>query len=386
MCIRDRAELLRDRGVDVWIHYIDLRAAGRRYEEFYRTAQEKGVRFVKGKVTEIVPEGDKALVRGEDMMLNMMIENPVDLVVLCPPIIIGEDMLKLAEMLKVPVDEDKFVLERHPKLDPVATKRDGIFGCGMVLGPKDIQSVTAEAEGAAMKAVNFLSVARTVEPNKAFLVDVSLCDGCASCVKICPEGAISLESGKASVNKITCSGCGACIPECPKEALDQQGLSEDQLKAQIKGTLEGSEAEIKILVFAEETVVYTAADLAGLARLAYPSSIRVIPLPSISRLKLKHILYAFAHGADGIMALEAPEKEGPFGRAHVISENRIEDYKYGIEDYDIDSLRLWYSRVFVPDWRKLEKIFKTYDTLIKDEGPLEPEATKRLLIELGEPS
>jgi len=378
------AELLRDRGVDVWIHYIDLRAAGRRYEEFYRTAQEKGVRFVKGKVTEIVPEGEKVLVRGEDMLLNVMIENSVDLVVLCPPIMVGEDTIKLAENLKVPVDEDKFVLERHPKLDPVATKRDGIFGCGMVLGPKDIQSATAEAEGAAMKAVNFLSTERTVEPNKAFLADVSLCDGCGACVEICPEGAIVLEKGKASVNKITCSGCGTCIPECPKEVLDQQGLSEDQLKAQIKGTLEGSEAEMKILVFAEETVAYTAADLAGLARLTYPSSVRVIPLPSMSRLKLKHILYAFAHGADGIMALESPEKEGPFGRAHVVSEKRVEEYKYGIEDYGVNSLRLWYSRVFVPDWRKLEKIFKTYDILIRDEGPLEPEVKRGLLEKLGE--
>jgi len=378
------AELLRDRGVEVWIHYIDIRAPGRRYEEFYRAAQEKGVHFVKGKVTEIIPEGDRALVRGEDMMLNAIIENPVDLVVLCPPIVTGEETLRLAEMLKVPVDEDQFVLERHPKLDPVATKRDGVFACGMVIGPKDIQSTTAEAEAAAMKAVNFLSRARRVEPNKAFLIDEDLCDGCGRCVEICPEGAITLEGGKAVINEVVCSGCGACIPECPREALDQHGLSEEQLKAQIRGILEGSEAEIKILAFLEETVVYTAADLAGLARLSYPSSIRILPLPSMSRLKMSHLLYAFAHGADGIMMLEAPEKEGPYGRAHVISEERAEEYQYEIEDHDVDGFRLWYSKVFVPDWRKLEKIFRTYDTLIRDEGPLDQEVREALLEELGE--
>jgi heterodisulfide reductase subunit A len=378
-----QAELLRDRGVDVWVHYLDLRAAGRRYEEFYRTAQEKGVNFVKGKVTEIVPEGERALVRGEDMMLNIMIENPVDLVVLCPPTVVGEDTLKLAETLKVPVDEDKFILERHPKLDPVATKRDGVFGCGMVLGPKDIQSATAEAEGAAMKTVNFLSEARVIEPNRAFLSEGTLCDSCGRCVEICPEKAIVLSNGRASINEIVCNGCGACIPECPREALDQHGLSEEQLTAQIRGILEGSEAEIKILAFAEESIVYTAADLAGLARLSYPSSIRIVPLPSMSRLKMRHILEAFAHGADGVMVLEAPEKEGPYGRAHVISEQRVEGYKYDLEDHGVDSLRLWYSRVFVPDWRKLEKVFKTYDIMIRDEGPLEPETRKKLLEELG---
>ncbi|MFB0543347.1 MAG: hypothetical protein ACETVR_01070, partial [Candidatus Bathyarchaeia archaeon] len=67
-------------------------------------------------------------------------------------------------------------------------------------------------------------------------------------------------------------------------------------------------------------------------------------------------------------------------------EERAEDYQYEIEDYDIDSFRLWYSRVFVPDWRKLERIFKTYDTLIRDEGPLDPEKRGALLRELGETS
>jgi len=131
-----QTQLLRDRGVVVWIHYIDIRAPGRRYEEFYRTTQEKGAMFVKGKVTEIVPQGGRILVRGEDMMINRMVENPVDLVVLCPPIVTTEETLKLAEMLRVPVDEDQFVLERHPKLDPVATKRDGIFAAGTWSAPR----------------------------------------------------------------------------------------------------------------------------------------------------------------------------------------------------------------------------------------------------------
>jgi len=373
-----QAQLLRDRGVDVWIHYIDIRAPGRRYEEFYRTTQEKGAMFVKGKVTEIVPEGERVLVRGEDMMINRMVENAVDLVVLCPPIVTAEDTLKLAEMLRVPVDEDQFVLERHPKLDPVATKRDGVFAAGVVVGPKDIQTTTAEAEGAAMKVVNFLSSERLIEPNKAFLVDPALCDGCGECVEVCPESAITLDEGKPVINEVLCTGCGACIPACPRGALDQQGLTDAQLKAQIRGVLESSEAEIKILAFVEREVAYTAVDLAGLARLSYPSSIRIIPLPSLSRLKLDHLLHAFAYGADGVMLLEAPEHEGPYGAAHVISEERADDYRWELEDYDVDSVRLWFSRVYVPDWRKLERVFRTFHNMIEDEGPLDDETRESL--------
>lgn len=378
-----QAQLIRDRGIDVWIHYIDIRAPGRRYEEFYAATQDKGVMFVKGKVTEIVPEGDRVLVRGEDMMINRMVENPADLVVLCPPIVTTEETLKLAEMLRVPVDEDQFILERHPKLDPLATKRDGVFAAGVVIGPKDIQSTTAEAEGAAMKVVNFLSGERMIEPNKAYLAHPDICDGCGECVDVCPENAIRLVDEKPVINDIMCSGCGACIPACPKNALDQQGLTDAQLKAQIRGLLESSTAEVKILAFVERAVAYTAVDLAGLARLSYPSSIRIIPLPSLARLKLDHLLQAFAYGADGIMLLEAPEHEGPYGSAHAVSEKRADDYKWELEDYDVDSVRLWFSRVYVPDWRKLERVFNTFHNMIEDEGPVEAEVREELKEKLG---
>jgi coenzyme F420-reducing hydrogenase delta subunit len=176
-----------------------------------------------------------------------------------------------------------------------------------------------------------------------------------------------------------CSGCGACIPTCPVNALDQQGLTDTQLKANIKGTLDNSEADIKILAFVEKEIAYTAVDLAGLARLTYPSSIRIIPLPSIARLKKEHLLYAFAHGADGVMMLEAPEHEGPYGKAHVISEERIDEYRWEIEDDDVDSSRVWFGRAYVPDWRKLEKVFNTFHDIVDGEGPLDPEVRENLL-------
>jgi heterodisulfide reductase subunit A len=377
-----QAQLLRDRGVDVWIHYIDIRAPGRRYEEFYKTTQDKGANFVKGKVAELVPQGDQMLVRSEDMMLNRMLEYTVDLVVLAPPIVTSDETLKLAEMLRVPVDEDKFVLERHPKLDPMATKRDGIFAAGTIVGPKDIQTTTAEAEGAAMKVVNFLHGDRVIEPNKAFLLHPDNCDGCSKCAEICPETAISIKDSKPVINGIMCSGCGVCIPTCPKNALDQQGLSEAQLKSQIRGVLENSGAGLKILAFVEKEVAYTAVDLAGLARLPYPSSIRIIPLPSLARLKLEHLLLAFAHGADGVMLLEAPVHEGPFGRAHLLAEERADEYRWALEDHGIDSSRIWFSRVYVPDWRKLERVFGTFHNIIEGEGPINEDTRIKLRGEL----
>ena len=230
-----------------------------------------------------------------------------------------------------------------------------------------------------MKVVNFLREDRILEPNKAFLAQPEACTGCEECVKICPERAITMEDQRPVINGITCSGCGACIPACPEVALDQHGLTDEQLKADIRGILEKSESELKILAFVEKEVAYTAVDLAGLARLTYPSSIRIIPLPSIARLKKEHLIYAFAHGADGVMMLEAPEHEGPYGKAHVISEERVDGYRWEIEDDDVDSSRVWFSRVYVPDWRKLEMVFNTFHDIIDGEGPLDEEVRDTLL-------
>jgi coenzyme F420-reducing hydrogenase delta subunit len=83
------------------------------------------------------------------------------------------------------------------------------------------------------------------------------------------------------------------------------------------------------------------------------------------------------------MLLEAPEHEGPYGSAHAVSEKRADDYKWELEDYDVDSVRLWFSRVYVPDWRKLERVFNTFHNMIEDEGPVEAEVREELKEKFG---
>ena len=138
-----------------------------------------------------------------------------------------------------------------------------------------------------------------------------------------------------------------------------------------------------MIAFVEQEVAYTAVDLAGLARLTYPSSVRIIPLPSLARLKKEHLLYAFAYGADGVMLLEAPEHEGPYGSAHVLSEKRLDEYRWELEDEGVDSSRVWFSRVYVPDWRKLERVFRTFHDIVEGEGPLGEDVRVRLRGELS---
>jgi len=308
-----------------------------------------------------------------------MVHTKVDLVVLCPPIVPDPTTRKLADDAKVPLGEDRFVLERHPKLDPVATLREGIFACGMTSGPKDIQTTVAESEGAAAKAAAFLreGIVR-IRPEKAFLSGKEACDGCGECVELCPFEALTLNNGSLEINKMLCTGCGFCIPSCHANALDLYDTTEEQLSSQIEATLKDSKAKVKILAFTEQETAYTAADLAGISRMAYPSSIRILPIPSTGRLRLKDVLHAFACGADGVMFIEAPE-EGPLGRAHLLAAERTKGYIEELEGrYEVFTFRLWFSKTYVPDWKKLAETFKTFDAIIRGEGPLTPKARRRI--------
>jgi len=377
-----QAKILRSQDLDVWIHYIDIRTPGRRYEEFYKSAQLDGVNFVRGKIAEIIPNGNKLLVRAEDTFINKILENEVDLVVLCPPITTRAETSKLADLIKTPLDEDGFILEKHSKLDPVSTKRDGVFACGMVLGPKDIQSTVSESEAAALKAVNLLREGViNIQPEKAFLTldspSTEICNNCQRCIQICPTESIKLKKGKISFDEITCIGCGACAAICPVNAIDLQSISNKQLRASIEGILEDGE-DIKIIAFTEREIAYTAADIAGVNRLSYPSSIRIVQVPSTSRVSFKDILYAFTSGADGVMLLEAPG-EGPMGRIHLLAKKKADEYSNLLSEIDPDlPVRLWFSKVYVPDWRKLVNIFHTFDIIVKDEGKLSQDLRNRI--------
>jgi len=73
---------------EAWIFYIDMRSAGRRFEEFYHHTQEKGVNYVRGKVAEIIPKPDGTLmVQYEDTNLGRKGREIFDMVVLCPALI-----------------------------------------------------------------------------------------------------------------------------------------------------------------------------------------------------------------------------------------------------------------------------------------------------------
>jgi heterodisulfide reductase subunit A len=150
------AELIKEHVPDaeVTIFYMDIRAFGKGYEEFYmRAEKEYGIKYVKGRVAEILEDSvtKNLIIRAEDIESNELVEEEVDMVILCSGIVpaLTDEMRKV---LPVPVDDDGFITPLHPKIDPVTTALEGVFTAGVAEGPKDIPDTVAQASAAAMKA------------------------------------------------------------------------------------------------------------------------------------------------------------------------------------------------------------------------------------------
>jgi len=367
--------------IDVWVFYTDIRATGRGYEELYWRGQEDGIVFVRGKVAEVWANksSNKLVVRAEDTLTGAVMEEEFDLVSLAVPMVAPEGLDALARKMSLPLGEDGFVQEKHPKLDPINTLKTGVFACGCALGPKDVRDTVSDALGAAAKSASFLKEGRvTTSPEKAFVVPEA-CDGCGHCLNICPSNAITITGNKATIDPFLCTGCGGCIPECPSEAIDFNNATERQIIAALRGLLQDKEDdEVRLIAFVEKTIGYTGVDFLGLDRTAYPSNIRVIQVPSTAIISLKHLLYAFALGADGVLMIE-----GQHDIDESYTKERIPSFKAGLNDLGIDDMRLWYGLVELPSYKNIARIFELYTSTVDDLGPIEPEVIEAVNQRLG---
>jgi heterodisulfide reductase subunit A len=223
---------------EAYVFYIDVRAAGKGFEEFVKRAQEHGAVYIKGRVSRIYKDkltGD-VVVEGFDLLENREIVIRADLAVLAPGIVSALDK-RLAEMLKVPVDQFMFAAEIHPKLRPVEVASAGIFIAGCVQGPKDIPDSIAQASAAAAKAAELLIQGYVEKEPIVAEVDRDKCNGCRACVTVCPYGAIEIVEGKARVNEIVCEGCGACTATCPVGAIQLRNYREEQALEMVRAVM-----------------------------------------------------------------------------------------------------------------------------------------------------
>ena len=361
--------------MQVYVYYIDIRAAGRGFEEFYvRSMEEFGVKYIHGKVSDIQKGSNGIMVRAEDVTLGEIIENEYDMVVLCTAMMPSSGTAELAKLLKIPLGEDGFVSEKHPKLEPVATHRSGLFAAGVVLGPKDVRDSVIEGRSTAAHAIEFLGTGKMlVDPVKAVVTDGMKCTKWKACEAICPVKAIQVDEFP-NVDTIACIGCGACVSECPEGVLDLAHYTNSQIEEEIKGILDKEAKGLRILGFFGDVLAYVAADTAGTARLEYPPSIRMMRVPSAARIGRKEILLAFASGADGVVLSD--EEGGEI--AHIVEE-RLKALAPELDSLGIGKDRVIFMPMLLPVYKVLPKLIDTFDKKIKQLGKVPAERREKAL-------
>lgn len=238
MTVARQARLVRERLPDakVTVFYMDVRAYGKGFEEFYDEVRQHGVIYRRGNPSEIVRRGARVVVRAEDTLLGEPVEVEADLVVLAIGMTPVSDSAHLASLLKLARSADGYFLEAHPKLRPVDTALAGVFLAGCCQGPKDIsESITHARAAAAAAMIPMMRGQMPVEAATAF-VDEEMCSGCNQCAQACSFSALQLHPvrGVMKVNPVLCQGCSACATACPSGAINVHRFTTDQVLGQIE--------------------------------------------------------------------------------------------------------------------------------------------------------
>jgi heterodisulfide reductase subunit A len=240
------AHLVHERtGATVYNFYIDMRTAYKEYDEFYQRILEEGTLFVRGKVAEVTGaarspgEEGRLIIQVEDTLAGKQRRIPVDMVILSAALQPRYDAKEVAHKFGISCSANGWYIEKHPKLDPVATMTEGIFIAGCVQGPKDIPTSVSQGAAAAARILGRIQQKEiALEPVRAS-VDQDKCSGCRICNSMCPFNAIIFHEDRmvTEVNPALCQGCGTCIAACPAGAISGTGFSDQQILAQIEGLL-----------------------------------------------------------------------------------------------------------------------------------------------------
>ena len=385
-------------GVDTVVLYDDLRVPGMG-EDFYRSAQTKGVTFTKGEAAKVVPAGEGCRVNFRDLILDEDAAIDADLVVLATGQVPNsgvnidlpdEDPVKAQQVsiLNLNYRQGKDLpLLKHGFNDshficfPYETRRTGIYAAGPVRRPMDMAQATEDATGATLKAIQAVenaARARAAHPRVGDLsypiVRLEGCTQCKRCTVECPFGAIDEDEKRFPVfNESRCRRCGTCMGACPVRVISFENYSVDTVGAQIKAVDMPDEFSEKprILLLACENDAYPALDMAGMARAGYSAFVRAIPVRCLGSVNAIWITDALNSGYDGVMMMGC--KKGDDYQCHFVKGSELAYYRMSKIDDTLKQLGLETERVVthevaITDGARVARLIDEYAAKIKEIG------------------
>ena len=397
--------------IDTVVLFTDLRTPGNG-EDFYRSAQNKGVIFSKGVVSQVTPNGNSCTVKFKDLILNEDAEAQADLVVLAtgmvpvsgvnidPPAVAApvegeavapgvvatiapESILNLTYRQGPDLPQHKFgFTDSHFICFPYETRRTGIYTAGPVRRPMDIMQAQEDATGAAMKAIQAMENAglgKAAHPRAGDLsfptVRLEGCTQCKRCTVECPFGAIDEDEKRFPLfNESRCRRCGTCMGACPVRVISFENYSVNTVGAQIKAVDVPDEFSEKprILILACENDAYPALDMAGMNRHEYDPYVRVIPVRCLGSVNTIWITDALNGGYDGVMLMGC--KHGEDYQCHFVKGSELGRYRLSkvgdtLKGMNLETDRVKDIEVAITDMATLPQKINEYAALIKSFPP-----------------
>jgi heterodisulfide reductase subunit A-like polyferredoxin len=219
----------------------DMRTYGFR-EIYYQQALEQGVIFVRHPEhgLEVVEKAGRIEVKVHDGTAGCDRTFHPDLLVLSTGIAPAPGNAALSSLLRSALTADGFFQEAHPKLRPVDLANEGEFVCGLAHSPRFMDETIAQAQAVAARAATILSKAQLEIVGHMAWVNPAACVACATCVKVCPYGAPTInELRKAEIQGAKCMGCGSCVAACPGKAIALQQHERQTVAAMLDELLAG---------------------------------------------------------------------------------------------------------------------------------------------------
>lgn len=228
--------------IKAYHYYRDIRTYGKQ-EVMYAESSKAGDVYLMytEKTPPVVTAGpDGVTVKVKDLLTKKQeIEVPVDLVVLVTGMVPQTDSATVAGLFKIPIGNDRFFNEIHPKLRPVETVINGIFLGGSCQGPKNITESVASSLSAAAKINAIIGKGMIDLDPVVARVHEKDCIWCGKCAAVCEYDAIfPMErdgSMVAGINESSCVGCGICAPVCPTNAIELACFTDGEIEGMIDG-------------------------------------------------------------------------------------------------------------------------------------------------------
>jgi quinone-modifying oxidoreductase subunit QmoB len=371
-----------------YVFYGDMQTPGQ-HEYFYRSVQsDPGVLFSQGQVRAITEETDGSLALDvSDTLMGGDIRLLVDLVVLStgmvPSTVDTEGALGLQYLQGQNLPTTKFgFADSHFICFPYETRRTGIYSAGTVRQAMDVTMAVRDGRAASLKAMQSIeksSAGQAVHPRVGDLsypgFFMQNCTSCGRCTQECPFGALELNEKKNPVlNTNRCRRCGICMGACPVQIISFNDYSVDMLAAMIKAVEipEGDEDKPRILVLACENDAYPALDMAGIQRLQYPASVRVIPVRCLGSVNSILIADAVSRGFDGVALLGCRPGEDyqcHFIRGSELLDTRMDNVRETLGRLALEPERVQVMEVAISEADRLPGLLSAFVETIKSVGP-----------------